>query len=136
MESGEFPASIQSSLIVVSSAFPQSPQFSTSFGFSTTSELVPAPTTRISAFGETGNFSSASHTIMGNHMILWVIGVLLLLLVGAVVWVWVYLHRSEEESKWSDTAKPIARKSQTYLTRCRAWPNKKISFPQWVSMMM
>jgi hypothetical protein len=48
---------------------------------------------------------------MGSHMILWVIGVLLLVLLGAAVF-------------------------QAYSTRCRALPNKKIPFPQWVSIMM
>jgi hypothetical protein len=107
MASGKLPASIQSSLIVVSSAFPQSPQCSTSFRFSATSGLVPVATTEIRGFRETGNFSSVSQTILGNHMILWVLGILVLLLVGAAVLVWFYLHRSEEESNWSDTANPM-----------------------------
>jgi hypothetical protein len=68
-----------------------------------TSELVPVATKEISAFRETANFGSASHA-MGNHMILWLIGVVLLLLVGAAVWVWFYLHRSEEESNGSEAA--------------------------------
>jgi hypothetical protein len=77
MLSGEFPASVQSSLSLCSSTSPPSFQFS-----------MRVATTGISAFLETRNSSSASHAIKGTHMIMWVIGVMLLLLLVAAVLVW------------------------------------------------